>query len=64
MKRARTAKERVLRKRPMTYAYKWPNTSFWTIYYSKGLFRNIALGEGRTAATAWADAARRIGAGR
>ena len=52
-----TPKQRVLKKYPRAYSYEWRDS--WCIYrpYSGG---NLDLGDGKTAALAWADAAKKL----
>ena len=56
---AMTPKQRVLKKYPHAYAYRWAGTSPWVIY--SGGYVNMSLNEcDKTAAQAWADSARRL----
>lgn len=57
----RDAKKLVLARWPLAYAYEWAGPS-WTIYEAPPgqSEMNQTLGDGKTAALAWRDAARRI----
>ena len=56
-KRKRTPKERVLARYPLAESYEWRGPA-WTIYANDGM--GTSLGDGKTPALAWADAARRL----
>ena len=52
-----SSRTRVRARYPDAYAYKWADS--WTIYAaSAGNLQGICLGDGKTAALAWKDAAK------